>query len=297
MLFRALFPVLLAVAGLFAPSLLAQECASDADCPAGYTCTAYLQTCPDCPPGVTCDPCDPTAAVSVCEIVPTSCATDADCDEGLICVHFTGESCPGAEPCRVDDPNCSTEPAPCETVDESWCAPPYVAPCVEDADCGPGFTCESGEVCTCVVYPDPGNGEPPPPPEQCTCEPSGESYCSLTYQTCTTDADCPEGLVCTEGGAADAAPCYVDENGNEQCPGVDTEPFCAPPGYVTPLPLEGGGVTTERADDGEPPPDDGGDGTGDGGISLCQSRQVGGPLPWGALAALVALALPLSRRR
>ncbi len=50
MQFRALFPLMLAGAGAFAPSALAQECASDADCPAGYTCTAYVQTCPDCPP-------------------------------------------------------------------------------------------------------------------------------------------------------------------------------------------------------------------------------------------------------
>ncbi|OGQ12859.1 MAG: hypothetical protein A2138_07855 [Deltaproteobacteria bacterium RBG_16_71_12] len=124
---------------------------------------------------------------------------------------------------------------------------------------------------------------------------SGETYCSLTYQTCATDADCPEGLVCAEGGAADAAPCYVDENGNEQCPGVDTEPFCAPPGYVTPLPLEGGGVTTERADDGEPPADD--DGDGDGGLSLCASRQVGGATPWSALVALLAVPVVFVRRR
>lgn len=299
MRFRALLPWMPILASVFAPAAAAQECASDADCPAGYACVGYFQSCPDCPPGVTCDPCDPTTAVSYCEIVPATCASDADCEAGLVCVHFSGESCPGAEPCRVDDPDCTTtEPAPCETVDESYCAPPYVAPCAADADCGPGFTCQSGEVCTCVVYPDPGTGEPPPPPEECTCEPSGESYCSLTYQTCATDADCPEGLVCTDG-ASSAAPCYIDENGNEDCPGVDTEPFCAPPGYVTPLPLEGDGVTTERADDGEPPADDDGD-DGDaagGGLIVCASRQVSGSAPWGALAALLALALPLARRR
>lgn len=295
---RVLGPaMLLVVSVVVAPGALAQECASDADCPAGFACVGYVQACPDCPPGVECEPCDPTSTVSVCEIVPASCSTDADCEAGLVCVHFVGESCPGAEPCRIDDPDCSSgDPLPCETIDESWCAPPYVAPCIEDADCGPGFTCASSEVCTCVAYPDPGNGDPAPP-EECTCEDTGERYCSLTYQTCASDADCPEGLVCTDGGGADAAPCYIDENGNESCPGVEAEPFCAPAGYMTPLPLEGGGVTAERAEtDGAN--DDEDDGGGDRNvIQLCASRQVGGPMPWSALLALGVLLVPLARRR
>lgn len=291
---RALLPSIVASMCAFAPSALAQECSSDADCPAGYTCASYVQACPDCPPDTPCEPCDSTT-VSVCEIVPTTCSTDADCDEGLVCVHFVGESCPGMAPCPADDPSCNPgDMPPCEAVDESYCAPPYVAACTEDADCGPGFTCQSSEVCTCVAYPDPGNGEPPPP-EDCTCEPSGDNYCSLTWQSCASDADCPEGLVCTEGGGADAAPCYIDENGNESCPGSNPEPFCAPPGYVTPLPLEGGGVSAERTDDGS---GDGAEGEGeadDNVIHLCASRQVGGSTPWGALVALAALLLRMAR--
>jgi Cys-rich repeat protein len=272
----------------------AQECATDADCPAGYVCAGYAGACPDCPPGQSCDPCVPEA-FSVCEILPTTCTADADCEEGLICVHFSGQSCPGAEPCREGDPDCSTEPLPCETVDESYCAPPYVAPCTADADCGPGFTCESGEVCTCVVYPDPGTGEPPPP-EECTCEATGESYCALVHQACATDADCPEGLVCTDG-AADAAPCFVDENGNESCPGADSEPFCAPPGYVTPLPLEGGDVAAERAD----APTASGGGGGGGGADNEDAPEGfscagGGAAAWTGMIALLAL-LPRRRRR
>ena len=281
---RVLSPLFVLMVSLFAHGAAAQECASDADCPAGYACASYAQTCPDCPPDQVCDPCDPTTALSVCEIVPTTCAADADCEQGLVCVHFVGESCPGAVPCPVDAPDCTTEPAPCETVDESYCAPPYVAACTADADCGPGFTCESAEVCTCVAYPDPGNGEPPPP-EDCTCEATGDSYCALTYQPCAVDADCPAGLVCADGNSS-AAPCYVDANGAESCPGVDSQPFCAPPGYVTPLPLEGGGVAAERADDGSSDT-----------IRICSASNAGGPIPTGALVVLVVLGVTMRRRR
>ena len=131
------------VAFTFATTLHAQECAADADCPDGYACTSFAEGCPACDPasGAECPPCDSTGTVTYCEIVVEACTADADCADGLVCVHFTGEACAGGTVCPDGDPNCVSEPGACETVDETQCAPPWIASCEVDADCGPGFLC------------------------------------------------------------------------------------------------------------------------------------------------------------
>jgi MYXO-CTERM domain-containing protein len=139
------------------------------------------------------------------------------------------------EPAPDDEPDYS-----CMTEQESYCVPPYLAPCQADADCGGGFTCEADEICTdCAVgvtcsVDENGNEVCEEEPTDCesTCEPSGTKYCQLQEVSCTADSDCAQGLICETfeyGGGA--APCYVDEMGNTDCPEpepAESESFCVP---------------------------------------------------------------------
>jgi uncharacterized protein (TIGR03382 family) len=202
------------------------------------------------------------------------CEADADCGDGLVCLTYEYEECEdiaATPPCAGDD---CPEPAPsdeaaCETVSESFCAPPYVAPCEVDSDCGEGFACVPEEVCWCggssgsgsagssggssggapdpTPYPAPtpdpdtpgeddGSDEPTDPegdevPEDCGCEATGDFYCEPLEIACAADADCPDGWSCEDFGAVTST-CYEDpDTGEVICEEeeVESDAYCMPP--------------------------------------------------------------------
>lgn len=243
------------------PPALAQsiddECSSDADCPDDYICESVeWGACPACEPGQECGPCETGTASFCTPPPPKQCASDASCDGSDVCVTYTFETCSGelTRPlCDPDDATCvdddgSDDPAPepeCETSTESYCVPPYLAPCSADADCGAGFTCEAAEVCSCSGG---GSTEPLPPgedgdtepdrpiEEDCSCEPSDHTYCQLIEVVCDTDADCAGDLVCQDiydGGPAPAIDCAEPDDGTDCLmpdPG-EAVSYCAPTDY------------------------------------------------------------------
>lgn len=238
------------------------------------------ETCPAiaCPEGEECEQpdCDSQVIMGCVPPPPEQCdpAQGASaCGGGLVCVTYTFEACSGggstgsvgggtvdpdggsgggdamsgSDMGSDDNGGGADEDAPddepdysCMTEQESYCVPPYLAPCQADADCGGGFTCESYEVCsdcavgvTCTVDEN-GNEVCEEEPSDCqsSCEPSGTKYCELQEVSCTSDSDCAQGMICETfeyGGGA--APCYVDEMGNTDCPEpepAESESFCVP---------------------------------------------------------------------
>lgn len=260
----------LAFLALLTAGSVAWACESDADCPAGLTCIDIGGSdCaePACPPGEPCPPsaCGEPEVIMECIRVPAPCTTNADCLADEICETFTGGSCSGGgwggvPPCPPGEDCPMPEPMPaeeeCETFEESYCVPRWAAGCDTADDCGPGFTCEDMEICTCSggggSSPDPGrpdfegedggdgDGEefplPVPDDADCTCEPSGERYCELIEASCTSDADCAiDGWTCMEMWGD--TPVCISEDPAE-CPEPDEAPAsagqCAPPGYGAP---------------------------------------------------------------
>lgn len=241
------------------------DCETDADCGEGFICIVESgESCatPACPPGEECDTsidCEPYE-YSYCAFDIQPCTSDADCGDGLICYSYSYESCTGEDVACSPDGECpEPEPAECETVEEAFCVPPYVAPCAVDADCGEGFTCVEAEMCSCGGSSGGGSGgsDTPPVPEDdggsdpsepdagsgdrevpgdfeddCTCEPSGEFYCEPQQIECTSNADCPESWECVDWGDA-TTPCYYDEEtGETVCEEpTDSADYCMPPGY------------------------------------------------------------------
>ncbi|MBI1946152.1 MAG: hypothetical protein HYS27_10670 [Deltaproteobacteria bacterium] len=275
-------------------------CASDLECDAGEVCEILETACAGCPVD---DPlCDPTVCDGVGKCLPTGedppagCASDADCAGGEVCITETWETCTGGGCVCPDDgdgdpsndPPCDCPPPEeptCTSETVSFCGPRWLDGCAVDADCGPGFTCEAVELCTCTASSDPSV------PEQCSCESSGELTCVLEPIVCEDDADCPDGLVCVE--QLGAVPCALLEDGTVECgDGTnDTERLCAPAGFT-----EQGGVV--RAESGTDPAEgegEDGDQDDDGDDDLiridCAQSGAAGALP------LATLALALVRRR
>jgi len=222
------------LAGLIGRASAFEDCDSDADCVDGFVCeTMEVGYCEDvaCPEGEECpEPVCGSETIGVC--VPTTCTSDADCSEGLRCMAVTYDDCGEV----VSSPPCEeggecTEPDPveepdCEPVTESYCLPQYVAPCTLDSDCGEGFECLPVEMCACSGY-DPEDPESEPEPD-CSCEPTGESYCSPIEVACETDDECLDGWSC--GSADVTVACTFDpETGEETCEEPEVESSCFPP--------------------------------------------------------------------
>lgn len=273
------------------------ECETDEDCPVGMLCEelGIMETpigapsciCPegeqDCDCGEEGDlPAGEPEAFYGC--VPAPCDTDADCAGDFVCLTETWEECaptmssppaPMMPDCDPDDPECKpgegsdndegmggSEGTPggegdCQTVTESYCVPPYLAPCEADADCGAGFSCVEEESCGCEdsatdsATSDPSEGPNSLPDEEpqdddeggtddgegrdsgesnCECVPTGEMICELEDLPCTEDADCEiEGWSCRLIPSMSA--CYFDEETNEEvCSDEETsEGQCVPP--------------------------------------------------------------------
>jgi len=208
---------------LVAGNAWAGECLTDVDCGPGLLCHEVQVPCADtpCAPGETCTPTE-CVPETYGECQPAPCLADADCGDYLVCVTVTYEEC--------SDAACSSGaecPPPtsegCTTVEESFCAPPYVVPCAVDADCGADFACMAAEICECSGgdSPEGGGGSPP----SCTCSETGERRCAPVLIPCADDAGCPggwtcesEAQVCDSGAACPPAaaacvPPYWDEVG------------------------------------------------------------------------------------
>jgi len=322
----------------------AADCAATT-CPTGYECVETIAPCPalPCADGAECMPCEP---VIVAQCRPLPCTSDDQCADGMKCVTEQVEECSGGSaPCAdpgLDGgaPDCP-EPLPeeCTTTTVSGCLPTYMLPCTQASDCGPtGFTCEPVEECSCPGSPgsagtptpgmDGGADEPAPEsdpsrpaadagadpvPSECTCTPTGESYCQVTVVACTAETvadDCPAGWTCRENpegscwsgpegsGCEPAdppmlcAPPYVDVTGGGPGRGGtdvggEESPSGNPDGGVTTPPNSTGGTGGQLVDDNELPEPQG------GGCSLGRA-----PGPNGAaLAAFVLSALGLIAAR
>ena len=258
---------------------------------------------PPCLPGEDCEeppPC-PDDEELACVPSPTACTSDSDCSGDWACMTFTYEECwgesttdpepvppepggdPGEEP---DDRPGEPEPDPdggsdsdegeghgddpdegdweCETVSESYCAPPYAGECESDSDCGEGFACTEIEECACAgsgssgssgssggsiptpapAPDDPGSEDAPDGEEKdghgdegweddCECTGSGSFYCELIEMECDSDSDCPDDWTCSDWGVSVSVPCWEDEDGEVICEDVEEERYsrCEPPGY------------------------------------------------------------------
>lgn len=164
------------------------------------------------------------------------CESDADCGAGMVCAAYEWvDNCDiPVRPCADDDTACLDEQAAWEQ-EMADCVPQVqtasyceVAPCTADADCGPGFVCQTNEWTETCDYPqfsceedDPACLEDQAAQEEAMadCEPTvhSESYCSRA--PCEVDADCGDTMVCNEetwgtctGGTAPGVPCGPDED-------------------------------------------------------------------------------------
>ena len=248
----------LAFAGLLtmasAPAFAQEnECEADSDCPDDFICeTISWGACPGCSPDPDedCPPCE-SGEQNVCvPPPPQECDADNPCSGDDVCVTYTFETCSGggavpvSPDCDPDDASCpppdDREDTPdaidCESADESYCVPPYLAPCSQDSDCGAGFTCEAVEVCGCSSggsTGEPGSDEEPDVEPDCSCEVlADENYCQLIEVECDSDADCAGDLKCQESYevAVDIA-CVPDEPCPEPEP-VEVASYCAPDDYA-----------------------------------------------------------------
>lgn len=246
-----------------------EGCTTNADCGEGFECIVESgEACSSapCAPGEACDEepvCEPYE-YSYCAYDLQECATDTDCTDGFVCYSYSYESCVGNDlPCASEGECPEPEPAVCETIEEAYCVPPYVAPCEVDADCGDGFACVEAQSCGCGgsggtdAPPVPGEdggssgssdgseGEPGDagtpdepgdrdvPEDDCGCEPAGEFYCEPQVVECATDSDCPAEWTCSEMGVA-PAPCYYDEDTDETVCDEPTDEgtlYCMPPDW------------------------------------------------------------------
>lgn len=174
-----------------ARAALGDACTADADCSAGMVCSERVYTA-----------CGGSAGaggeggrvedVDCHDVIerfcaPMPCDVAARCPGGTSCVSFTSVSCveSGYPDTGVDAAGGKLEPE-CTEITESWCVPSYLAPCVVDADCGPGFTCVGEEICG---TPDTGAGGE-------DCESSEAKHCELVITPCSVSSDCGAGLEC-----------------------------------------------------------------------------------------------------
>lgn len=260
------FMLLTAMLLVFLPasSFAESECTTDADCGEGYVCETYSEPCVDvaCPPDSECPDvsCDP-AEYGTCEPAPPpSCTTSADCSADEVCVSFTYETCSGSASACAPDEQCTSHDVDesCSTETESYCLPPYLAPCQIDSDCGEGFSCVEAQMCECSGGDAPSRGTDSDGSSEsadsanadagvdnCTCSGTGQFYCELNEQACAGDADCAGDLICdtlpwddsTDRGAVDGgSTCAQYPDGGTSCEdtsadageSVEPDTYCQP---------------------------------------------------------------------
>jgi MYXO-CTERM domain-containing protein len=188
-------PLLVGATLLLADAAAAQECKSDDDCGAGYTCEQAEQGCATidiacAPDDAEClkraqQPCEPDPDYKLCR--PASCEEDSDCPSNMACHAYENGTCasgtapadsagaPAFAPCKDDD--CGTAgaaggggaagkaappPPDCTTNTVKQCVPRYALPCEHDSDCGAGFKCKEQIAMSCAGSGAGGAGAVPP---------------------------------------------------------------------------------------------------------------------------------------
>ncbi len=156
------------------------RCMSDADCAAGQRCE-FVAPAYECDPNANpdCVPPQPSQwGVCVDITEPQPCASDADCPDEMHCVMYF-EDGERNNICPDNDPNCMPDAY------FGVCVPDDPRPndCYEDYDCPDGYHCERNYM-------------------PCDPDDEDETYCGedsigvCVQDECTTNADCPVGMVC-----------------------------------------------------------------------------------------------------
>ncbi|HVU03488.1 MAG TPA: hypothetical protein VHE30_17135 [Polyangiaceae bacterium] len=200
-----------------APSAaFAKDCATNADCTAGFTCQAKSEThCAACS-GPSCSPSGANCTTTqIHECYPAPCTSSSDCPGGMICYTAEEKSCnstgDGTSQCVV-------------TSSERLCVPPWAVPC-SGSSCGPTFTCENERLCSVS-----SNGAE-------SCVPSTEGgTCRAPKIPCGGGSICPSGWTCdsvTTPGEKDCplTPAFGDGGLSRGCTETPTttETICVPP--------------------------------------------------------------------
>jgi len=188
------------------------SCTLDSDCPVGQACVSGAcqpATCgsdSDCPEGSVCN------AYGQCTEPPSGCTDDAGCDDNNQC---TQDGCV--------DTSCQYNPvvdgAPC---DEGSCQAGSCQPdtCTSDADCGLGFTCDTGTgycepITGCTDDAECGGTD-------CMAGSCGiDGSCSYAPASNGTECGADPGQVCQDGECVPGAPCESSADCAEPTPICD----------------------------------------------------------------------------
>lgn len=145
---RSSFAVLAFLSPLSVAALArAEGKCGDTNCPKNWECkteTAVADIA--CAPDEPCKAAEPTTH-EYCS--PLSCKSDADCAADMVCYTETGVECADTPPCSGQGDCFVPADGGCMPTTRSACVPRYVPACETAADCGPGFTCETQEDCSC----------------------------------------------------------------------------------------------------------------------------------------------------
>jgi MYXO-CTERM domain-containing protein len=256
------FAALATCALLCGPSATAgaRTCEQDGDCPEHFSCevTGAIE-CPParpCPEGEACDQpadCQPT---DYRECVSPRCEDDGDCPGDMVCHEQTVTQCSGSTPGCDPAGECPTPvdagTPGCTESTSRTCVPRYVPPCIEDSDCGDGFSCDEELLSMCsgggtgtggaASTLDGGRANPPESQTNCSTMPTGRFHCVLQPIACTDDGDCPDRFSCeddpNQASCAVARPAAGDGAGDSAGDGDDGCPdagprkkTCLPPYY------------------------------------------------------------------
>lgn len=276
---------------LVSSSALADETCGDTTCPTGFVCNQGESPCA-APVAREGDTGDVEQDPIVCEpeiyyyCSAASCTSNSDCGADQVCNTTTEMSCSGGGAtidCDPDAPDCQAlvaeDPPECEEDTVSQCTFKWDLPCTEAADCGPNFTCEPEERCSCsgsagaggAAGTDPGDiaegsttsgvaedvpsSDPAEParPVDCGCEPTGISRCQVIQTKCSDDSDCSEGWTCQ---ANPNGMCSIDSDGKETCETDGPAKLCLPPYSNTLLQGADGGDVLVDSEDASVPRDE-----------------------------------------
>jgi MYXO-CTERM domain-containing protein len=207
----------------------AEEC-GDVTCDVGFVCNTYEG---GDEPFYSCD--------------RAPCETDADCGDLLVCGTFETVCAELLIACAEGEDCVPPDNSECEAGEFKQCAAPWELPCEAAADCGPGFTCESYEVCDCAEFTEGPDGE-----ITCNdCRQSDDKYCVQEQIECAAAADCPADWTCAEQwvGTCDEDSC-TDEMGLRCQPPEVWGPYSGDP-EVTLAAADGGPIAENGiAEDG-----------------------------------------------
>ena len=138
-----------------------------------------------------------------------ACASDADCPQGSRC---------------SEGPECQPSMCCWSEWGEYWCSDDCATFCwpEEEQDHDGDGVVDADDNCPFVYNPDQQDSNGDGVGDAC-----GEERCEY-YSDCLSDADCPTGLVCSEGPNCEPSMCCWDESGEYWCT-EDCASTCQPP--------------------------------------------------------------------